>query len=186
MSTDNERCIEGHTAQERTQLIDVFYCISAVIWHKCPSNSDGTVTWLIRLSVISYQGKRSVINGFRNHRQAEELKRIFFFAEIRKFLYSVNCGFPRLLSPYHTTLIFHSAGWRETASRVAGLQFLAHLLLLMLLYCSRRLWLLPYGLNTVPHSCSYASRTGHCAAQLKYICDEGADRSLGWRDGKEA
>lgn len=67
---------------------------------------------------------------------------------------------------------------------------------------------MPHGLNTVPHSYSYtfvicvtdrtlclraagirlyyASRTEHCASQLKYVCDDGADRRLGWRDGKEA
>jgi hypothetical protein len=62
-----------------------------------------------------------------------------FFAEITKFLYSLNCGFPRLLSLYYTSMIFHAGGWREAASRVAGLHFLDLLLLLMILYCSLRL-----------------------------------------------
>ena len=78
-----------------------------------------------------------------------------YFAEITKFLYSVNCGFPRPLRLYPTSLIFHSEVWREAASLVVCLHFLDLLLLLMLLYCSRRLWGLPYGLNTMPHSCSY-------------------------------
>jgi hypothetical protein len=89
--------------------------------------------------MISYRGK-DVFRGFGNHLQAEDQNRsIFFSAEITKFLYSENSGFPCLLSPYYTSLIFHSGSWREATSRVAGLHFLDLLFLLILMYCSLRL-----------------------------------------------